>query len=158
LVAFPEPKWRDGLNPTDKPSENEFFVSHGKTPLMSFTSTVNNDLLLALNSIDEKFYWVWMHPNRAKSLGIKTGDKVKITETKTGKSVEARIYVTDLIREDTIFIPFGWVGKSDVLDYYKEFYDKYGPLPSYNELTPFQFDRVVTGFKTDEFTVTVEKV
>ena len=158
LVAFPEPKWKEGMASTDKPEGNEFFVAHGKTPLMSFTSTANNDLLLSLNTIEKRFMWVWIHPNRANVLGINTGDRIKITETKTGKSVEARAYVTDMIREDTIFIPFGWVGKSSVLDNYKDFYDKFGPLPSYNELTPFQFDRLVTGFKTDEFTVTVEKI
>ncbi len=160
LLAYPKPEWKNGKEDTWKPQGNEFFVTHGKTPLMSFSSTTNNDLLLSLNTVEKRYMWVWIHPNRANALGIKTGDKIKITETKSGenKFIIARAYVTDGIREDTIYIPFGWTGEPKVQEYYKKFWEQYGPLPEFNKLMPNQRGNVTAEYRSDEFTVIVEKL
>jgi menaquinone reductase, molybdopterin-binding-like subunit len=49
--------------------------------------------------------WACIHPDAAKTLGVQKGDVVRLT-TPFGE-VEAEVYVTPVIRADTIAIPFG---------------------------------------------------
>ena len=164
LIEWPGVQWKEGVEPTWKPAEdNEFFVTHGKVPLMSFTSTTNNDLLLSMAALHPMYYSVWIPKSKAEKLGIKTGDIIKIINTKDENRVAyARAYVTDLIRDDTIFIPsnYKWEWKfngTDLQMSYKEFHDKFGPFVNLTELLPYQPEPIVLSYRTNEFTVRIEK-
>lgn len=49
------------------------------------------------------------HPRTAKRLGLRDGDRVRLT-TRRGRA-EFRLRTTAAIREDTIFVPFHWGGQ-----------------------------------------------
>ncbi len=50
-----------------------------------------------------------MHPKLAQTLGVKTGEWVKV-ETRRG-AVTLKASVVETIREDTVFIPYHWAGE-----------------------------------------------
>jgi len=163
VIEWPGVAWKDNVDPTWKPtSDDEFFVTTGKVPLMSFTSTTNNDLLLSLASMNPMYYWVWIPKSKALKLGINTGDLIEITNTRTNKTVQARAYVTDLIRDDTIFIPMNFKGEFKEQIYYSEFYEKYGPFVNITELMPDTLKElpnpISTSYRTNEYTVKIKKV
>ena len=154
LVAYVPPQWKEGMKDTDKPTGNEFFFAHGKTPLMSYTSTANNPLLISIaETMPEERFGLWINAEKAKKLGIADGDTVKVTNTlDESYSVEMKAYLTEKIRPDTVFMlaPFGMQNAKMSFGF-----NKGVPL---NRLVPQRYDAVVGSFRANEFTVRVEKV
>lgn len=150
LIAFVPPEWKPGMRPQDKLSDDEFFFSYGKTPLMSHTSTQGNDLLLSLTELRrEQNLGVWIHPQRARRLGIKAGDLVELENTVSGQRVQGVAFLTELIRPDTLFI---------ASDFGRE-YGRKEPLGvALGDLIPYRLEPVVGSFRTCEFTIKVRKV
>lgn len=71
-----------------------------------------------------------IHPTKARSLGLEDGDTMEV-ETLHGRA-RARAWVTEGIREDTIFMPIGWGARQP-----------FNPWETINRLTDhFQFDPV----------------
>ena len=66
--------------------------------------------------------YVQVHPHKAGALGIEDGALVRI-ETAAG-AIEARAWVRDGIRPDTVYVPIGWGEKQP-----------YNPWRSVNHLT-----------------------
>jgi anaerobic selenocysteine-containing dehydrogenase len=154
LVAYVPPQWKEGMKDTDKLSGNEFFFAHGKTPLMSYTSTANNPLLISMaETMPDERFGLWINASKAKELGIRNGDTVKVINTlDESYSVEMKAYVTEKIRPDTVFMlaPFGMENAKLSFGF-----NKGVPL---NRLVPLRHDAVAGGFRANEFTVRVEKV
>ncbi len=93
----------------DPLAEDEFYFTHGRIPTMSHTSTADNDLLMALTKEQGLLYTgVWMNPQRAGKLGIKNGDAIEMENSVTGQKAGSNVYVTELIRPDTVFIIYSY--------------------------------------------------
>lgn len=93
-----------GLNTKDMDVFNghELCLTNGKTPIHTNGHTQNNPILNELmhNS------GIWMNTKTAQKRGLKTGDKV-IVYNKFSKE-KGEVFVTEGIREDTLFVYHGF--------------------------------------------------
>lgn len=81
---------------------HELCLMTGKTPIHTNGHTQNVPFLNALMSDSP----VWVHPKTAAKHGIKTGDKIFL-QNKFSKD-KATVFVTEGIREDTLFLYHGF--------------------------------------------------
>ncbi len=145
---------REGLT-MDKPlDQDEFYFTYGKTPTVSHGSTnSNNPVLAAINQFKNDIYkGVWIHPDRANALAIESGDRIRLTNSQTGQSTTGRAYVTRLVRRDTLFIYSSFGVENPYLTRTK------GEGTATNKLVPYQVEPVVAGFRSQEFTLRVERI
>jgi len=135
--------------------DNEFYFAYGKVPTVSYGSTnSNNAILAAINTFKKDIYTgVWIHPDRADKLGIKMGDKIKLTNTLSGQEAEGTAYVTRKVRTDTLFLHSSFGIENPQLT--RSF--KMGGTAT-NKLIPHNVEPVVAGFRSQEFTLRVSKV
>jgi anaerobic selenocysteine-containing dehydrogenase len=141
--------------PMDMPlAGDEFYFAYGKTPTVSYASTnANNPVLAAINKFKEPIYaGVWIHPDRAGPLDLKTGDKITLTNSATGQSTGGTAYVTRLVRRDTLFIYSSFGSENKALS------RAYGVGTATSKLIPYRVEPVVAGFRSQEFTIKVSKV
>lgn len=141
--------------PMDMPlAGDEFYFAYGKTPTVSYASTnSNNPVLAAINKFKEPIYaGVWIHPDRAETLDIATGDRLQLTNSATGQSTGGTAYVTRLVRRDTLFI-YSSFGSEN-----KHLTRAYGIGTATSKLIPYRVEPVVAGFRSQEFTLKVAKV
>jgi anaerobic selenocysteine-containing dehydrogenase len=134
---------------------DEFYFTYGKTPTVSHGSTnVNNAVLHAINVFKEDIHTgVWMNDTRAAELGIKTGDKIKVTNNESPDLfVTGKAYVTNQIHEDTAFMYSSFGSKNKSLTRASNFGS------AINDLIGYKVDPVVAGFRSQEFTIKIEKV
>ncbi len=155
LIAYVPPRWKEGMKDTDKPSGNEFFFAHGKMPLMSYTSSADNPLLMAMvrhHGMEGERFGLWMNTEKAKSLGIRDGDRVKVTNViAPDYSIEIKAYLTEKVRPDTVFMVSSFGMESSALTY------GFNRGVALNRLVPYRVDNVTGGYRANEFTVKVEK-
>jgi anaerobic selenocysteine-containing dehydrogenase len=134
---------------------DEFYFTYGKTPTVSHGSTnANNSVLHAINVFKEDIYTgIWINESRAKLLGIKTGDHIKITNNETPTlSVTGKAYVTNQIHADTAFMYSSFGTENKALTRAAGF------GTAINKLIGYKVDAVVAGFRSQEFTIKIEKV
>ncbi|AKG38605.1 hypothetical protein MA03_03940 [Infirmifilum uzonense] len=143
IVAWAEP---EVLGKAD--GRQTFYLTYGRVPTMTHTSTADEPLLSVLTPDYKRMAWI----NRkvAESLGIKKGDKIKLVSIANGVSVEAVAFPTDLVREDTIWVSSDFGHTSEALHY-----TKFG-VP-YHFLTSVKADPVAGGVMSQEVIVKVEK-
>ena len=96
-----------------------------------------------------------MHPKAAQRLGIKNGDLVEVINTKNPeRKMKARVFVTEWIREDTIFVPFNGGTEAPGV--------KYAVRPPeaarHIDLVEYDVEPVIAGYTRDETTVKVRKL
>ncbi len=140
--------------PMDMPlAGDEFYFTYGKTPTVSYASTnSNNPVLAAINKFKEPIYaGVWIHPDRAEALSIKTGDKLNLTNNATGQTTGGTAYITRLVRRDTLFIYSSFGSENKALS------RAYGIGTATSKLIPYNVEPVVAGFRSQEFTLKVAK-
>ena len=132
---------------------DEFYFTYGKTPTVSYASTnSNNPVLAAINKFKEPIYaGVWIHPDRAAPLDLKTGDRITLTNTATGQSTGGTAYITRLVRRDTLFIYSSFGSENKALS------RAYGIGTATSKLIPYRVEPVVAGFRSQEFTLKVSK-
>jgi len=134
--------------------DDEFYFAYGKVPTVSYGSTnSNNPVLAAINTLKKDIYMgVWMHPERADKLGIKTGDKIHLTNTASGQQTDGHAYVTRKVRPDTLFLhsAFGVENKQLTRSF------AMGGT-AVNKLIPHTVEPVVAGFRSQEFTIRVKR-
>ncbi len=136
-----------------KAEGNVFYLTYGRSPVTTHTHTVDNKLLASIARIQH--YAVWINSRKAAELGIKTGDKIKITSLATNETVTAIAYVTDEIRPDTVFTVSAWGAESDALTVAK----KMGGVPL-SKLWPMGDDHLYTflpNAMVEEVLVRIEK-
>jgi anaerobic selenocysteine-containing dehydrogenase len=141
--------------PMDAPlAADEFYFTYGKTPTVSYASTnSNNPVLAAINEFKRDVYaGVWIHPERANSLDIASGDPIRLTNTLSGQQAEGTAYVTRLIHRDALFIHSSFGVENPALT------RGYGFGTATNKLIPYQVDPVVAGFRSQEFTIRLAKL
>jgi thiosulfate reductase / polysulfide reductase chain A len=146
LPAVPE--WEEPLVTTDKNDPHTFRLIHGKQGHHTHARTVNQRYLKEITSIND---WgrVWIHPDRAKALGIKDGDCMTISSS-VGKG-RARARVTDGIHPECIFLPSGYGVFS------RNLHTGFGYGISYNDFLPTYFEPVLGHTMSCEIIVRVEK-
>ncbi len=155
VCAYVPPRRKE--NNLDK---DEFFVAHGKAPIFSHTGvhTLDNPLLVGISEwkkLKEIYYRVWMHPKAAQRLGIKDGDLVELTNTKDpSRKMKARVFVTEWIREDTVFVPFNGGTEAPNL----KFAVRKPEAARHVDLVHYEVEPVIAGYTKDETTVRVRKV
>ncbi|MEA1987872.1 MAG: molybdopterin-dependent oxidoreductase [Pseudomonadota bacterium] len=134
---------------------DEFYFTYGKTPTVSHGSTnVNNAVLHAINVFREEVHTgVWINDQRAAELEIKTGDEIKVTNNETPTHfVTGKAYVTNQIHQDTIFMYSSFGSENKGLSRAANFGS------AINKLIGYKVDPVVAGFRSQEFTIKIEKV
>jgi len=146
LAATPE--WEEPLVMPDPQDPHSFRLIHGKQAHMTHARTINQ---LYLKEITKRNDWgkVWIHPDRAKALGVKEGDCMTISSS-VGKG-RARAKVTDGIHPDCIFVPSGYGV------YSRNLRTAYGYGVSYNDFLPTYFDPVLGHVMSNEIIVRVER-
>jgi len=142
----------------DKPmhvpvEKDEFYFTYGKSPTVSHGSTnSNNPVLAAINTFkDDVYKGVWIHPDRAKVLGIKHGDALQLTNLRSGQQADGRAYLTRLVNRDTVFVYSSFGVENKALS------RTVGDGTATNKLIPHEVEPVVAGFRSQEFTVRVVK-
>jgi anaerobic selenocysteine-containing dehydrogenase len=154
LAGYIPSECREGQTMDQPLAEDEFYFAYGKVPTVSYGSTnSNNPVLAAINMLKKDIYMgVWMHPERAEKLGVKTGDKIHLTNTLSAQEAEGHAYVTRKVRPDTLFLhsAFGVENKQLKLSY------AMGGTAT-NKLIPHLVEPVVAGFRSQEFTIRVKK-
>lgn len=88
------------------PPEDHFRLITGRTAVHTHVSTQNNQYL---NEIMPENV-LWIHTSKANRLGIKTGDKVKVSSSRGSGIISA--YVTDLIHPEAVFMVHGFGQKA----------------------------------------------
>lgn len=152
LFAFVPPEWKKGLELTAALPDDEFFFSYGKVPVQSHTSTIGNDLLLALtkNRTDE-YMGIWINSSRANKLGIKTNDLIKLSNQVTGEVVQGKAYVTEMVRTDTLYMAPAFGVNNKLLA-------GAGLGTALSSLITSRPEPTVGGARSGEFTIKVSKV
>lgn len=146
LPAVPE--WEEPLVTPDLKDPHSFRLIHGKQAFQTHARTVNQKYLKEITIMND---WnkVWIHPARAKALGIEEGDCMTISSS-VGKG-RARARVTDGIHPDCIFVPSGYGVFS------RNLHTAFGFGISYNDFLPTYFDPVLGHSMTCEVIVNVKK-
>nr|VFJ52698.1 MAG: Molybdopterin oxidoreductase Fe4S4 domain-containing protein [Candidatus Kentron sp. FM]VFK09672.1 MAG: Molybdopterin oxidoreductase Fe4S4 domain-containing protein [Candidatus Kentron sp. FM] len=141
--------------PMDAPlKKNEFYFVYGKTPTVSYGSTnSNNPVLAAINDFKKDVYTgVWIHPERAESLGLKSGDRIRLTNTKSGQQADGTAYITRKVHRDALFLHSSFGIENPKLT------RSSGIGTATNKLIPYQVEPVVAGFRSQEFTLRLIKL
>ena len=142
------PLWEEPLvnpNPSDP---YEFRLIHGKQAHLTHARSINQKFLKEVTTLNDAAR-AWIHPQRAKALGIKDGDCMTITSS-VGKG-RARARVTEGIHRDCVFLPSGYGV------FAKNLQRAYGFGTSYNDYLPTYFDPVLGHVMANEIIVRVEK-
>lgn len=135
-------------------ADDEFYFTYGKAPTVSYASTNNNNpVLAAINQFKKDIYTnLWIHPARAAFLGIREGDPISITNSKTGQSANGHAHITRLIHREAVFLYSGFGSENPALT------RAVGVGTATNKLAPYDLEPVTGGFRTQEFTVRIKKI
>ncbi|WP_123103409.1 molybdopterin-dependent oxidoreductase [Acidithiobacillus sulfuriphilus] len=134
-------------------ADDEFYFTFGMVPVVSHCSP-NNDFqpLVGISKFRGGIYTgLWVHAQRAAKLGLREGDKVLVTNLLTQQKAEAAIHVTRLVREDTVFLYSGYGDQNPALTH------GMGMGTALNKITPNFIEPVSGGFRSQEFTVRLER-
>jgi len=140
--------------PKFKIKEDEFYFIFGKISLVGHAgSSAANPILASLIKQDvTSFKRVWMNTKKAKKMGLKTGDKIEITTVGKNYKEQAEVELTELIREDTVFMNSALGGFSPELKL------SYKNGPGMGKLIPANHDTVTAAYRSQEFTVRIRKI
>jgi thiosulfate reductase/polysulfide reductase chain A len=87
-----------------QPGPGQFRLLYGRSPVHTFSRTVNNQLLNELFSENE----VWLSARRAAELGFAHGDHVVLVNEDGVRSNRLRLKVTERIRHDCVYMVHGF--------------------------------------------------
>ncbi len=136
-----------------KLAKDEFFFIFGKIPQAAHASTTNNPILNSLiKRRNDSVSSMWISTKRGKELGIKTGDRIELTNTSSNQKVQGIVKVTEMVRDDSLFFPaaFGVDNPMQKIAY------KNGP--ALNKIVNYNTERLVAAHRSQEFTVKIKKV
>lgn len=134
---------------------NEFYFTYGKSPTVSHGSTnVNNPVLSAINTFKEDIYTgIWINPDRAEKIGVKSGDRIRLVNNEDSNlKLEGKAYVTRQVQPESVFMYSSFGVENPALTRAKDFGS------AINKIIGYKIDPVVAGFRSQEFTISVEKV
>ena len=90
---------------------DHFRLITGRSPVHTFSRTQSNPLLHDLVSDNE----VWVHAATAARLGLKHRDWVRLKNQDGATSNRVRVKATQRIREDTVYMVYGFGHKAPML-------------------------------------------
>jgi thiosulfate reductase / polysulfide reductase chain A len=93
------------------PAEGEFRLIYGRSPVHTFSRTVNNPELNELYPENE----VWVNAARARELGMKSGDYVTLLNQDGMRSNRILVKATQRIRKDCVYLVHGFGSTSSSL-------------------------------------------
>ena len=130
---------------------DEFYFTYGKVPVVSHASTNNNNALLAAvtKPKESSFAGLWVNKTKAETLGLSEGQIVEVENLRHNKKVNARLFVTEMIRPDTVFLPSSYGSKNPKLGIAG------GKGTALNELMPYSIEPLAASFMSQEFTVRI---
>ncbi len=96
----PVPKYKR----PEMPPEGYFRLLYGRSPLHTFSRTVNNQWLWELYKENE----LWINAKRAKALGFKNGEYVVLINQDGARSNRIKLKATERIREDCVYMVHGF--------------------------------------------------
>ncbi|NIV39231.1 MAG: molybdopterin-dependent oxidoreductase, partial [Anaerolineae bacterium] len=88
----------------EQPGEDQFRLLYGRSPVHTFSRTINNPVLSELDPENE----VWVNADKAKRLGLENGDYVRLVNQDGVKSNRIRVKATERIRRDCVFMVHGF--------------------------------------------------
>jgi len=153
LATYIAPTCRPGKDAAEPLAKDEFYFTYGKAPTVSHGSTnSNNPVLAAINQFKGDIYKsVWIHPDRATKLGIRDGDRLRLSNNQSGQTTEGRAHLTRLVQRETLFIYSSFGVENKALS------RTHGEGTATNKLIPYYVEPVVAGFRSQEFTIKVAK-
>ncbi len=130
---------------------DEFYFTYGKIPVVSHASTNNNNALLSAvtKPRENSFVGLWINKKKAETLGLSEGQIVEIENLRYNKKVNATLFVTEMIRPDTVFLPSSYGSKNPKLGIAG------GKGTALNELMPYSIEPLAASFMSQEFTVRI---
>ena len=152
---FPSGIAGNAIRQEKKLGDNEFYFTYGKSPTVSHGSTnANNPVLYAINKFKEDVYTgIWINPARADKLGVKTGDTIKLTNLESPElNLTGKAYVTHQVHAESVFMYSSFGAENKAMTRAAGFGS------SINKIIGYKVDPVVAGFRSQEFTIKVEKV
>jgi thiosulfate reductase / polysulfide reductase chain A len=93
------------------PADGEFRLIYGRSPVHTFSRTVNNPELHELYPENE----VWVNAARARELGMKSGDYVTLLNQDGVRSNRVLVKATQRIRKDCVYLVHGFGSTSSSL-------------------------------------------
>lgn len=96
----PVPKYKKH----DTPPEGYFRLIYGRSPVHTFSRTVNNQWLWELYKENE----LWVNAKRAEALGFKNGEYVVLINQDGARSNRIKLKATERIREDCVYMVHGF--------------------------------------------------
>ncbi len=99
------------FEPVDEPPKGYFRLIYGRSPVHSFTRTVNNEWLDEIYPENR----VWLNEKAAEKMGIKDGDEVYLVNQDGVKEGPVKVFVTPGIRDDCVFIVHGFGQKNPMM-------------------------------------------
>lgn len=91
-----------------QPDNGEFRLLYGRSPVHTFTRTVNNPILSELYSENE----VWINADVALEMGLKSGDRVRLNNQDGVVSDPVKVKATERIRRDCVYMIHGFGSSS----------------------------------------------
>jgi thiosulfate reductase/polysulfide reductase chain A len=88
----------------EQPPAGQYRLLYGRSPVHTFSRTVNNQWLWELFKENE----VWLNADEAASQGIKDGDIVYLTNQDGVQSEPVKAKVTERIRRDCVYMVHGY--------------------------------------------------
>nr|VFK37811.1 MAG: Molybdopterin oxidoreductase Fe4S4 domain-containing protein [Candidatus Kentron sp. SD]VFK42482.1 MAG: Molybdopterin oxidoreductase Fe4S4 domain-containing protein [Candidatus Kentron sp. SD]VFK78148.1 MAG: Molybdopterin oxidoreductase Fe4S4 domain-containing protein [Candidatus Kentron sp. SD] len=154
MAAHIETECREGKSMDEPLAKDEFYFTYGKAPSVSYASTnSNNPVLKAINEFKKDVYiGIWVHSERAAVLGIDNGDRIRVTNIKSGQKADGVAHVTRKIHRDAIFLHSSFGAENPQLT------RTVGIGTAINKLIPYEVDPVVAGFRSQEFTIRLTKL
>lgn len=94
-----------------QPKNGEFRLLYGRSPVHTFSRTINNPVLNELNPENN----VWLNADVAREMGLKTGDLVRLENGDGVVSDPVRVKATERIRRDAVYMVHGFGARSKKL-------------------------------------------
>ncbi len=96
----PVPKYE----PTEQPPEGMYRLLYGRSPVHTFSRTINDQWLWELQPENE----VWLNKKEAEALGLKDKQLVKLENQDKATVGPVRVKVTERIRRDCVYMVHGF--------------------------------------------------
>lgn len=159
-LAHPLPVWVPSyyMEVRDKLAKDELIPITGFSPLNTFTGaqTKNNPLLTPLMDRLDTFA-VWVNTDKGRSLGLKDGDRVEITNIENPEMKSyARVKLSQRVHPDALFTSYGvGAGHYTKLTEFLRFAPKDGFNP--NHVSNFRFTGLTGGMPSQDFIVKLRR-
>ncbi len=97
--------------PVEDPPKGYFRLLYGRSPVHTFTRTINNEWLNEILSENR----LWINDEAASKMGIRDGDEVYVVNQDGVKEGPIKVFVTPGIRDDCVFLVHGFGQKNPML-------------------------------------------